>query len=242
MKSIKNKFFIFMGSLSIIYSIGLLIFNITFYWFWIALGILFIILGFIEFKSIKYNKFLNLVFLIAVALFIIIESGIIYNSFKKDKINCEYVIILGAGLKGDKMSLTLYQRMNESLQYINSHKNSKIILSGGKGKDEKISESEAMKKFLIQKGIKEDRIIKEENSKNTFENFKYSKAILKNLGEENKKVMVITSDFHMFRAKFLAKRIGIKVYGIPAKSHYLLFPNYCVREFFGFGKSFIFDK
>ena len=100
-----------------------------------------------------------------------------------------------------------------------------------------------MKRFLIKHGVAEDQIIKEEKSTNTLENMKFTTEILKKLEKsENIEVTIVTNNFHMFRAKFLAKRQGLKVYGYPAPLHPMLVPTCFVREYLAVINSFIFDR
>ena len=76
-----------------------------------------------------------------------------------------------------------------------------------------------MKNYLVGKGIDESLIIEEGLSTNTYENFKFSKQYL----QQTDKVLVITNDFHVARAKLIASRLGIQVYTLPAKVIYLHF-------------------
>ena len=152
-------------------------------------------------------------------------------------------MILGAGLKGDRMSLSLQQRMIKSLEYINNNPNTKIIVSGGQGADELLSEAEAMKNFLTSHGVKENKVIIEDKSTNTFENFQFTRNLLSKIDKsENIKLTIITNNFHMYRAKMLARRQGFIAYGVAAPLHPLLVPNFYLRESFALIKSYIFDK
>jgi len=100
-----------------------------------------------------------------------------------------------------------------------------------------------MKIYLTDHGIYEGRLIKEDKSKSTMENLKFTKNIIAKLDDkENMKLMIVTSDSHMFRAKFLAKRNGFKALGMPANTMLALKPTYYIREYFGVIKSFLLDK
>ena len=80
------------------------------------------------------------------------------------------IIVLGAGLKGDTPSLALERRLEKAAEYMNKNGNAIAIVSGGQGKGETISEAQAMENYLLNHGIREDRIIKEDNSTSTYEN------------------------------------------------------------------------
>lgn len=250
----KQKRLFLLGMLSILYYVILSFFSarISFSLFWIALGLVLIGLGLVvEFEKrniVHISKKIKTLFLICVMLgcisFIIIESFIIYYGCTKQMRESDYLLILGAGLHGEKMSLTLSQRMDKSLEYLEMYPNTKVIVSGGQGPGENITEAEAMKRFLIRNEINENQIIKEETSTSTSENFKYSKEILNKIDKRKElKVAVVTTNFHMFRAKFLGERVGFNnIYPVPSKLHILLAPNYYVREYLAVINSFMFDK
>jgi uncharacterized SAM-binding protein YcdF (DUF218 family) len=175
--------------------------------------------------------------------FLIFEVLIISNNFNKTFKQSDYLVVLGAGLRGSTMSTILLYRMEKSLDYLKVYPNTKVIVSGGQGLDEDISEAQAMKDFLVKKGIPTENIIMEDKSTSTMENLIYSKNIIeKDQDFQNKKISLITNGFHIFRAEFLARRVGLKFEGIPAKTYFYTIPNFYVREYFAFIKSFIFDK
>ncbi len=117
-----------------------------------------------------------------------------------------------------------------------------IIVSGGKGAGESITEAEAMERYLAKHDIPRAQIIKEEKSTSTFENFKFSKKMMQN---QNMKldvpILVITNDFHAFRTKMIAKRFGLNITVIPAKTPWIAVPNLYVREYFAVIKSYFID-
>lgn len=193
-------------------------------------------------KTKGLRKFLLVALIIIATSFILIESFVILNvnSYQNEK--TDYVLVLGAGLRGKEPSLTLSKRLITSVEYLKAHPEVKVIVSGGQGEGELITEAEAMKRYLIKNGINKERIIKEEKSTSTKENIIFSKNILDKIeGDKNHKIMLITSDFHMFRAKYLARKNGLTVYGKSAKTPTFVFINYMIREYFAVIKSFIFD-
>lgn len=252
MEKIKGISMIIFGSISIIYYFLLVTFGgkISFAKLWLIIGSFMFLIGIIKKldknKTIRINKRIKGVFItlvsIGAASFIIIEGFIITSGVGGEMKKSDYLLILGAGLRGENMSLTLSQRMHKSLEYIDKYPNVKIVVSGGQGSGENITEAEAMKRFLINHGVSEKNIIKEEKSTSTAENIKYTKNKLEQIdGREDMKISIVTSDFHMFRAQFLAKRVGFYTYAVPAKLHFLLIPNFYVREYFAVINSYFFN-
>lgn len=193
------------------------------------------------------NIYLKRTILITSCLFIVsflLIEGLILSGVRPDKAEeVDYMIILGAGLKGDQLTITFQNRLDKGIEYLNNNPNIKAVVSGGQGYGETITEAEAMERYLMANGIPEHRIIKEERATSTMENFKFSKNLLTRKDDGHKiRLMVVTSDFHMFRAKMLGRRNGFIVYGLPAKTWPGALPNNCIREYFAIIKSFIFDR
>lgn len=243
-----------LGFIFIIYSFVLRIMKTNFSQFWFGIGIILIIYGIFSSKfkfpsKLKgVRKIIKIIFSFLILIFILIEIPIIYFGNKTYNGNCDYIIVLGAGLRGENMSLTLYQRVSKALQYAKSHKDTQIILSGGKGNSELISESQAMEKYFLENGISKQRVIKEDKSINTYQNLKFSYEKLEQISKSKNqdigklKIGVVTSNFHIFRAKFLGKRVGLNLVGIPSEVRDILKPNFYVREAFAVVKSAIFDR
>lgn len=196
----------------------------------------------INIKMKRLTKFITGIIIIMLISFICIEALILNSTRSDEKKKVEYVIVLGAGLRGEQLSLSLYYRLNKALEYLNYNIQAKVIVSGGQGPGEDITEAEAMKRFLLDKGIHKNRILTEDKSTSTFENLLYSKRILEREdGFNDRKIMIITNDFHIFRAKLLASRLGFIPYGAPAKSVDYLKPYYYFREYFAVIKALLFD-
>lgn len=153
----------------------------------------------------------------------------------------DYLIVLGAGLKGEKMSSTLKSRIDCALNYLEGYPDTKVIVSGGQGPGEDITEAEAMRRYLVANGIADNRVIKEEKSTSTIENLRLSKKIVAENSKKNE-IMIVTSDYHMLRAKMLAKRAGLTPYSLPSRTPYYVVVNSYLREYFAIIKSFILDR
>lgn len=217
-------------------------------------GILLIIYHFIK-KRIYNNEKLKLLdkviktlICIGLVVFFVIE-GIIICYPKKSIESTDYIIVLGAGLNNrNELSQTLRDRLNAALYCISEYnKDSYIVVSGGQGEDEDMSEAEAMEGYLLEKGVSKDRIIKEDKSRNTFENFKFSKEKIEEHSNKELKdvsVKIVTTDFHAFRSSnMLAKRNGyenIEVYSSNTVNY--LVPVFYTREAVALVKSYVFDR
>ena len=173
--------------------------------------------------------------------FLFVEGLILSGTRSEENKKAEFVIVLGAALHGKQLSWTLYTRINKALDYLNSHPGTKVVVSGGQGAGESITEAEAMKRFLVAKGIQENRIIKEEKSTSTIENLRFSKEIIEKQSKQTPRIMLTTNDFHMYRAKMLANREGLHVYALPSATPLSIKYNSYFREYFALIKSYLLD-
>ncbi|SHR27661.1 DUF218 domain [Mycobacteroides abscessus subsp. abscessus] len=174
--------------------------------------------------------------------FFIVEGLILNEAFSKEKYNKEeidFVIILGAGLRGEEPSKTLQGRLDVGLEFLLENRNIPVIVSGGQGPGEAITEAEAMGTFLVKNGVEEYRVYYESLSTDTNENLKFSRDIMTQLGIKKPKILIITSDYHLFRAKYLAGEYGLTSYGLGGDSPFFVKVNYYIREYFGVVKDFV---
>lgn len=145
---------------------------------------------------------------------------------KHVEINANQIVILGCGLlEGKRISPMLMKRCDEAILIYQKYHNI-MIVSGGKGRNEAISEASAMKEYLIQKGVDEQFIICEEKSMNTWNNIIESKKLTKHT------IQIISSDFHLLRIYMMCKRLKINVQFIKSKSvsYYKIYAY--IREYF----------
>lgn len=253
-RNITGKALFAIAAFCLINSLATLIYKNSFWSFFLFLGLSFGLLGYIYLyvKINTDNQFIKIslwlfhgIAALLILSFFIVEILIICSGSKKAGETPDYVVILGAGLWGDVPSLTLSQRLDASLDLIKLLPDDvKIVVSGGQGPGETISEAEAMKKYLIDRGIPQDRIIKEDKSTSTQENLIYTKRLLREIdSRENIEITVVTSNFHMYRSKVLARDAGfkeIKSWSAPITP--FLIPTYYIREYLAVMKSLVFDK
>ena len=165
--------------------------------------------------------------------------SIVPTEFKPDA-----VIVLGAGLKGDRVTRTLAARLDAAVSYYAKNPGVPIVVSGGQGSNETVPEASAMAKYLVSHGIPGDKIIQESRSSNTEENFAFSKAILEGIFPEKPlNVIYTTNRFHIYRAGLYAKKAGLTAEGLAAPTlPRFLIPNNYSREYFALIKYWLFKR
>ena len=155
---------------------------------------------------------------------------------RKIKYNKDYIIILGCQIRKDgSLTPLLKGRVDKAIEFRNEQlkttkKDLIFIPSGGKGEDEVISEAEAMKNYLLKNGIKPRNILLEDESKNTYENIKFSNKLIKN---KKANVAFSTTNYHVLRAGLIANEQGLKLEGIGSKTKAYFWINAFIREFIG---------
>lgn len=261
MGSGKKKFVNFFYSLLLIVGIlGVLDFVFLMYWgtvinfgilFPPVAGVIFITIGLIGLNGKSHilrikNKFLRWTFyfllILGIGSFVIVEGLILFSARTDNGVQADYLVILGAGLKGDLIPPTLKYRLDMGIEYLKANPEIKVIVTGGQGPGENMTEALAMEKYLINNGIEAERIIKEDKATSTNENIKFTKEILiRTTGRSDYKIMIVTNDFHLMRAKMLAERQDFKSFGISAPTNPYIFLNCCIREYFAVIKSLVFD-
>ena len=155
--------------------------------------------------------------------------------------SCDYIVVLGAGIRGTVPSMSLQERIDAAYTYLTEHPNTIAVLSGGQGKGEEITEAACMYRELTQMGIESNRLLLEEASTSTIENLMFSLDILEDkTGSRPQSIGVVSSEYHIFRAKLFAKRLGLEPVGIPGKvSWFPLCLNYYPREVIAVWKYFV---
>ena len=179
---------------------------------------------------------------LGLAYFVVVEAFIIGSASGDSDADYDYIIVLGAAVRGDTPSRALVERMEAARAYLLSHPDAVAIVSGGQGDGENLSEAEAMYKWLTAKGIDGSRLIIENRATSTYENLKYSFEIIKSRGQEQDiSIAVVTSEYHIYRAKLLASSLGAEVGGIAADTtHFPIKLNYFIREAFGVTYQWVF--
>lgn len=214
-------------------------FGASYLWIWLVGGLLCLAGALFLFKKEELLgdwhlpaavRIITIAALVAIAvLFIGVESKVVSCMFQKGEPELDYVIVLGAQVKKDRPSLALLHRIETAADYLKANPDTIAILSGGQGDDEPRSEAECMQEELLAMGIEPERLILEDQSTDTVENFLYS---LEYVDDPDAEMGFITSNFHVFRAGGIAKQqTGQEISGIAAPSHSIMQAHYMVREF-----------
>lgn len=149
---------------------------------------------------------------------------------KKNR-NADYIVVLGAGILGTKVTPLLAARIDRGIELLNRNPDAVLLMSGGQGPGEEITESEAMAAYALGQGVDADRILMEQRSISTEENLRFSKELME---KEKPKIIIVTTAYHVFRALILAKQQGIKCIGFGAKTKWYFTLNALIREFAGY--------
>ena len=198
----------------------------------VCLGIIGVILCYRLLFRLEKQKLIRIltvvlcVFLLAYA----VTGAIIIGTPKiKQEREATYLIVLGAGVNGTVPSLSLRNRLDATLVYLQEHPKARCIVSGGQGSGENITEAECMYRYLTAAGIDPARIIKEEQATSTQENLRYSMALIPTVNQTS--VGIISSEYHLYRAGCMARDQGFDPILIPAETtRPSLRMNYYMRE------------
>ena len=143
----------------------------------------------------------------------------------------DYIVVLGCGVSGDRVTPLLAGRIEKGLQLLRYNPRARLILSGGQG--ETIPEGEAMAAYAQAQGTDMGRVIVENRSANTRENLLFSRKLMEG---EKPRIALVTTGYHVFRALILARKCGIRCIGYGARTKWYFTLNALIREFVGYLK------
>lgn len=194
------------------------------------------------FDKIKTKKIIHI--FIAVVLTILLGFGsflAIYGGGDNADYSEKTVIVLGCGIRGERVSVGLAKRLNKAAEYHERNPEAYIIVSGGQGPQEDIPEALAMKRYLVDKGIDEEKIIMEDKSTSTITNFRNSKAIMEDMGLSSDSVVFVTNAYHVYRAASYAKAEGLTVNHLGTDIIWYTVPMNYMREMLVVIKMWVLD-
>jgi uncharacterized SAM-binding protein YcdF (DUF218 family) len=181
-------------------------------------GITFLVSGYISFLLISY-----------------VIYAVVYGKITALR-SADFVVVLGSGLAGgERVPPLLASRLDRGRQVYQALEtrgktSPLIIVSGGKGGDERLSEAEAMARYLIDHGVRQDRVVLEDRSRTTEENLRFSKAIMER-SRARYRCIIVTSNYHVFRAAILARTIDVNGQVTGARTAGYYWPSAMLREF-----------
>ncbi len=159
----------------------------------------------------------------AAVLLLIAEIPIVSAAKSEPDAEADYVIVLGAAVYGEEPSITVKNRVKSAVSYLKKHPSSKAVASGGQGDGEDISEAECMRRYLTDKGVHHSRILAEDRSTSTLENLTFSKQVIEAAGGDPSRVAIVSSAYHLYRAKRMAASLGMAADGLASSDGYAVY-------------------
>lgn len=190
------------------------------------------------------GRFLKILFGIGYAgfilIFIVCSAFMIAAGGTQPEKGADALIVLGGGVKGNVATIAVQSRLDAALDYLRENPDTVVVVSGGQGRQETVSEASVMSAYLVDHGLDKSRVVEENKSTSTWENFVYSKAILDQKFKRNYKVVYVTNEFHIYRAGLTAKKAGLNAQGLSSPSALYLYPNNFLRETLAIVKTWVF--
>ena len=163
--------------------------------------------------------------------FAVVVSLIAGRAADAPKPGADCVIVLGAAVRGDVPSATFRARLDCAYDYLAGNPGTSVIVTGGKGQGEHVTEAEAARVYLVGRGLEPERIYMEDKSTSTQENLLFAKEILNENFEEDARLVLVSSDFHLYRAQLVARSMDLDVETMGNASIPYLIPNFYLREY-----------
>lgn len=201
-----------------------------------------------NYKGRRHPQWLKIIVSLILAGIIMFSSllgVVLYGAYDHISGQPAVMIVLGCQVRSSGPSILLQDRLDRALLYLKENPEMTVVVSGGQGPDEPTTEAQAMANYLIENGMEEDRILLEEESHNTAQNFEYSKKLLERENiDYSKGILVVSNGFHLSRSRMLAERVGFDhISTLAAPCSHLPSKLYMyVREPLALVKSFIFDQ
>lgn len=200
---------------------------------WLAILVVeVLIVGF----GLKKAKFIVCIFTLFLLAQSCLSAFIYVKGFDLQTKNADYVVVLGYALEDNQMTETLKLRLDRTYEYAIDNPNANIVLCGGVTGSNTVSEAKVMYDYLVTKGIVSTRMRLEDTSTDTIENIQNCKSYI----DTKSKVVVLSSNYHVYRASKICEKAGFEVHTLGSKAPILLLPNQFLHEKLGFIKMMIF--
>lgn len=183
---------------------------------WIALVSVTLVIGYVSFLFSCYVLY-----------------SLVYSRMPR-RWDADFVVVLGCGLIGDRVSPLLASRLDAGIRVWGTDRTAgtppRIIVSGGQGPDEPVAEARAMADYLVERGVPAESILQEDRSRTTEQNLRFSDAIMRER-RPGYRCLIVTNSYHALRAALLARKTGVSghVLGAPTAAYY--WPSATIREF-----------
>ena len=213
--------------------------------FALLLGLSFVLYGaFLDKARDKLPAWLRTAYFACVSVLLVFVMFLVsYGLSDNVSGNEDALIVLGSGIRGELLTQGLKNRLDAAIDCYEDNNDLLLVVSGGQGPQEDITEALAMERYLLSQGIPQESIIKEEKATSTFENFVYSKEILDSRFEGEYETAFVSNEYHIYRASSLAR-----IAGFEAVTHthsntmwYTLVPS-TLRETLAVAKLWVFKK
>ncbi|RLK58855.1 YdcF family protein [Actinokineospora cianjurensis] len=156
----------------------------------------------------------------------LLAYSVLYSRIGRSK-RADAIIVLGAGLNGSTVPPLLANRLDRAVERLDG--DAVLVVSGGQGTDEQVSEAEAMAEYLRGQGVPDERILVEDKATSTEENLRNSMALL--AGGDTGTVVAVTNNYHVFRTAVLARRLHLTLHVVGAPTATYFVPSAFLREF-----------
>ncbi len=166
------------------------------------------------------KRFAGVTTALVLAVFLAAEAPILHAAMNASSSDAPYVIVLGAAVYGETPSLSLRHRSDRAVEHLRHNHDAAVVVSGGQGAGEDISEAECMRRYLRSRDIAANRILLEDRSTSTLENLTFSKQVIEAAGGDPRHVAVVSSSYHLYRARCLAAALGMEADGLPSSDGY----------------------
>ena len=210
-------------------------FKISALWIWLLTGLGFVAAGLGLYHGVwtaapaAARVSVRVLAVLFLCVFLLVEAAVISGLSAKGEPDLDYLVVLGAAVKGTEPGEALRLRIQAAARYLEANPRTVARVSGGRGTGEEITEAECMERELLRLGIPPERIVQENRSQSTAENIRFSYELMPG---QTARVGILSNNFHIFRAVAIARKQGnYPVCGIAVPYSGVLLPHYMVREF-----------
>lgn len=211
-----------------------------------ALAACLVFCGFVRRRGTKKARRIGIagaaVLAAGLGLFLAAEIPVIADARSDADTAADYIIVMGAGINGTRPSLSLSDRLERALVWLEENPDAAAVVSGSRAEDEAVSEAQVMYDWLIGRGVSPSRVLMEEQADNSYENILYSLAVIEaDGGDPSGRVALLSNGYHLHRLRYIARRLGCQPVCVAARaSRPSLAVNYAVREGFAMWRYWLF--